>query len=373
LIKDEGVFVAMTEQPYDSEDLLQGILDKYPLLLAGDQINSESPRQWLSLARERGVPDSLDGSDRFSVDNLFVDQDGIITLVEVKRSTDTRLRREVVAQMLDYAAYGVLYWKAEEIRSQFERRCQEANLDPEQEIMEKLGISEIDQFWQNVSDNLETGKIRMLFVADQVPNELKRIVEFLNGQMKAEVLAIEIKQYVGEGHQTLVPRVVGQTTKAQVIKGGNVPKRKWDEKIFFEELEARRGSNDAAIARKIFEWVNSNGFRVAYGGGQRDGSLFAQYDYDNIPYWTFAMWTSGSIEMQFQWMRTQPAFGSESKRFELLDKLNAIPGISLPPDRINRRPSFRLELLRDEAVLDRFLAVVKWMVEEIKNAGSRAT
>lgn len=36
--------------------------------------------------------------------------------MEVKRSTDTRIRREVVGQMLDYAANGVRYWPAEELR-----------------------------------------------------------------------------------------------------------------------------------------------------------------------------------------------------------------------------------------------------------------
>jgi hypothetical protein len=35
---------------------------------------------------------------------LIIDQHAIPTLVEVKRSTDTRIRREVVSQMLDYAA-----------------------------------------------------------------------------------------------------------------------------------------------------------------------------------------------------------------------------------------------------------------------------
>jgi hypothetical protein len=32
------------------------------------------------------------------------DQNAVPTLVEVKRSSDTRIRREVVGQMLDYAA-----------------------------------------------------------------------------------------------------------------------------------------------------------------------------------------------------------------------------------------------------------------------------
>ena len=46
---------------------------------------------------------SSDGG-RWLVDRLFLDQDGVPTLVEVKRSSDTRIRREVVGQLLEYAA-----------------------------------------------------------------------------------------------------------------------------------------------------------------------------------------------------------------------------------------------------------------------------
>jgi hypothetical protein len=74
----------------------------------------------------------------------------------------------------------------------------------------------------------------MLFVADETPPELQRIVEFLNEQMQAaEVLAIEIKQYVGEGHKTLVPRLIGQTAKAQATKGGVRQKKKARERLHF--------------------------------------------------------------------------------------------------------------------------------------------
>lgn len=57
----------------------------------------------------------------------------------------------------------------------------------------------------------EAGRVRMVFVADMILPELRRIVEFLNGQMDAaEVLAVEIKQYkgpsAGQKLKTLVPR-----------------------------------------------------------------------------------------------------------------------------------------------------------------------
>lgn len=60
----------------------------------------------------------------------------------------------------------------------------------------------------------------MVFVSDEIPRELRRVVEFLNGQMNpAEVIAIEVKQYVGaDGTKTLVPRVIGQTAEVEARK-----------------------------------------------------------------------------------------------------------------------------------------------------------
>ena len=56
--------------------------------------------------------------------------------------------------------------------------------------------------------NLQAKNIRLLFVADVIPSELRRIVEFPNEVTDpVEVLAVEIRHYAGEGLKTLVPRV----------------------------------------------------------------------------------------------------------------------------------------------------------------------
>jgi hypothetical protein len=65
-------------------------------LLSGRQIDADAPREWLLIGREQGLPSATGGPDQWSVDHLFVDQAGVPTIVEVKRSTDTRIRREVV-------------------------------------------------------------------------------------------------------------------------------------------------------------------------------------------------------------------------------------------------------------------------------------
>lgn len=367
LIQSDGQLVEMLEKPYSSEDRLQGLLAKYPNLLAGDQINSVNPRKWLLVSREASLASEENGPSRWSVDHLFLDQDAVPTLVEVKKSNNTDVRRKVVGQMLDYAANAVLYWPVEEIKSMFEATCRGQNIDPDKRLVEFLNSpdeNETEIFWQKAKENLITGKIRLLFVSDEIPAELRRIVEFLNSQMnRAEVLAVEIKQYTGQDQRSLVPRVIGQTIQKDVQSG-----RQWDEDSFFRELESRKGSRDADIAKKILEWARDKLPRFRWGGGKVDGSVFPILDYNGIDYYPFCIWTYGKVEIQFQWLQKRPPFDEETKRKELLDRLNRIPTINIAPEAITLRPNISLSAFSDENSLKQFLEVLDWVVQEIKKS-----
>src|SRR4026209_922941 len=104
LVGEAGTLAPMQETDYVNEAELQSLLARYCDLLPGDQIDPEEPRRWLFIGREVGVPGGEGEADWLSLDHLFLDQDAIPTFVECKRASDTRARREVVAQMLDYAA-----------------------------------------------------------------------------------------------------------------------------------------------------------------------------------------------------------------------------------------------------------------------------
>jgi hypothetical protein len=139
LIQDSGSLIELAEQPYEAEDLLQRMLADYPKLLGGDQVDPSATERWLLVTREAAVPSEEGGPGRWALDHLFLDQSGVPTLVEVKRSSDTRIRREVVGQTLDYAASAVVYWPAEAIRAQFEANCNATGRDPGAELMAFLG------------------------------------------------------------------------------------------------------------------------------------------------------------------------------------------------------------------------------------------
>jgi len=370
LIQDDDRLVEMNEQPYDTEDLLQGLLAKYPNLIAGDQIDAESPRRWLLVKREMGIPSQEDGGGRWSVDHLFLDQDAIPTLIEVKRSSDTRIRREVVGQMLDYAANAVVYWPVEEMRFQFEKNCESRGVDPRDELVAFLGDDgETDEFWQKAKTNLQAGKIRMLFVADVIPPELKRIVEFLNEQMDpAEILAVEIRQFSGRGMRTLVPRVFGQTQEAEKRKGGaKTEKRQWDEDSFFKELAKQRNAGEVAVARTLLDWARKNNVRVLWGQGNKTGSFTVIFDDAAGKHHLFAIWTEGGkIEFSFQHFLSKAPFTEDADRFEVLNRFRAIPGVDIPTDAINRRPSVPLSAFEDDAALKQVLGTFDWVLEKIK-------
>ena len=369
LIQSGGDLVEMKEQPYDTEDILQELLARYPNLLAGDQMDSAAPRRWLLVSREMGVPDEDGAAVRWLLDHLFLDQDAIPTLIEVKRSSDTRIRREVVGQMLDYAANAVLYWPVETLRARFERACIDRGAIAADELQTFLGPeANADVFWQKVKENLLHGRVRLVFVADEIPSELLRIVEFLNKQMDpAEVLAVEIKQFVGEGLKTLVPRVIGQTAGRATTKPPVRERKQWDEVSFFKVLN-ERPDPAVKIARRIYEWANGK-FQIRWNQEQNGGFyLVSAGSKQDSPVGIRMGFTNAYAEINFGLLQKTPAFVAESKRVELQRRLKEIPGVSIKDSQLNTYPGIPLTLLADENELHKLLEVIDWVFSELATA-----
>lgn len=366
LIQNDDKLIEMEEKEYEQEILLQKLLVDYPNLLAGEQINDSNPRRWLLISREMDVPTKEDSMGRWSADHLFLDQDAIPTIVEVKRSSDTRIRREVIGQMLDYAANAVVYWPVEKIKSKFEANCKEN--DPDEVLSDFLDSDlNIDDFWSKVKTNLQAKKIRMLFVADELPKELKSVIEFLNEQMDpAEVLGIEIKQYVGQGVKTLVPSIVGQTEEAQKKKSASADRVRLDQESFFQELLESRGTEEVQIVKKIKEWAENKLPRFEFVKNPTFAVFWPCIDYNNKPYYPISINTKGQITIIFQYLKNRIPFDDEDLRLELLDKINKINGVNISVDRIAGRPNFDIIRLKDDNSMNIFINTLEWVVNNIK-------
>jgi hypothetical protein len=107
------------------------------------------------------------------------------------------------------------------------------------------------------------------------------VIEFLNERMTpTEVVGVEIKQYVGRDKQTtLVPRVVGQTEQAKVLKpgGSRSPSAEVGWEYYEQQLEPGRfaifhslfGRMDEAVKERGLGWVPV--LRSRYFSFQRPG------------------------------------------------------------------------------------------------------
>lgn len=212
---EDGGLEPLEEEPFSTEDELQSLIAEHPELLDGEQMRPGDPRRWILISREKGIAETSDEGARWYLDHLLVDQDAIPTLAELKRGSNSQIRRTIVGQMLEYAAHATATWTATDLRRTFEDSAASRGLDPDEvlgQLLQGDGLADADDFWGAVATNLTARRLRLLFVADHIPDSLRRVVEFLNSQMpNLEVLAVEVKQFRGKSSQTLVPRVIGRT------------------------------------------------------------------------------------------------------------------------------------------------------------------
>lgn len=361
VVNENNKILELKESKYENEDIFQELIERYPNILSGDQISPDNPRKWIFISREMGVPDEEDGSNRWFLDHLFIDQDAIPTFIEVKRSSDTRIRREVVAQMLDYAANATEYWSVETIIEKYEQQ--------NKNICDELGIDENSEelFWSNVENNLKIGKIRLLFVADEIPASLKRIIEFLNNQMiNTEVLGLEIKQFVSDGNtKTFVPRIVGQTSNSVAVKN----KASWSEEGF---LMAVKNVDEELVdvCSKILCGFRSFGCYINWGNGKVTPSFVPLYKgkQENKLFAVYAYSTGIKMEIYFKFFK-EPYF-TQDKKIEIKSKINEIFKTNIKDEDLTRRPSVYINPLKDEGAMKEFLNYFKVIVNDLKASPS---
>lgn len=359
-------FVALREQHYEAETVLQELIAEHPEMLAGDDAEYGT---LLLIRREAGVKDTEDSGPRWSLDHLYLDSAGVPTLVEVKRSSDTRSRREVVAQMLDYAANAATSWNIEQLRVWLQEDAQRRGSTADEALREAFGVDDSDAYWQAVRTNLAAERLRLIFVSDAIGPELRRIIEFLNGQMTdTTVLAIEVKQYVDEAgtHQTVVPRVVGQTQQARQAKGASTRVRRWDLESVLARL-AERSQQEAEIGRRLIDRIGSRpDIRMWFGTGTHDSSVMLGRV--GTTKGLLAVYTTGTVEARFKYMMAMAPFDQPGRIEQFIGELNAIPGVSFPPGRFDW-PTCKLLGLADDDSFDRFASLFERALDQITAVG----
>lgn len=246
---------------FEKETDLQKIVEDNPNLLARS-FDDALPLKLYLVDREFGTYVIGDSGTQYSADHILVDETGIPVIVEVKRSSDTRIKREVVAQMLDYACRSDS-WDVNLLREKF---CQK-NFDAPEGM-------KTDEFWGKVSDNLHQHHLRLAFVADVIPDTLKVLIQFMDTTMKdIEVYGVELRPYrdSDSGHLLLASSFVGNPVPSESKASASrvQEKRIWSHDSFIDRVREVDGAEVADLSEDIIRFCERESLTSYFGTGAK--------------------------------------------------------------------------------------------------------
>ena len=235
------------------EDAFQKLLERYPEIIPGKQIrpSTDDPPRFILLRREAPI-------SSWSLDHLLVDQFGVLTLVECKLLENPESRREVVGQIIEYAANASVAWGGGQLRDFAHNYWSSLEMDFEDVCQSVLNLNiEIDEFWDLVEKNLESGKVRLIIAGDEIRPQVRRMIEYLNSEMgNVEVLGLELKCYGSDDNQlVLVPNIIGQSVASIDRRDSASRSRQWTPQDLRQAFQEMEDGNTADAYMEILDWA----------------------------------------------------------------------------------------------------------------------
>jgi len=262
---------------------LQKLLIEAPSLIPVDEIREDiSP--FVIAVDEFGLPGSG------NTDVLAFNPKGDIAIIECKLAANPESKRKVVGQILEYGAY---LWEMnyETLNERVKKRkgkslsqlIEEAinrepiNAQPRNEgTAEESATMEWDEeeFRSKVEEQLKSGSFLLIIVVDEINEELKRIVRYLNecGNPAFSFHALEMNRFQSGNVEILVPYLNGVSTKPPTTSR----RKPWSEREFFDVL-TENVPDIVDMVRNLYEWAKSiakkGGSKVSFGTGVETGSF----------------------------------------------------------------------------------------------------
>ena len=234
---------------YEDEAAIQALLAQSPELMPG------SEGQRFAVATEVGVEAGY-------ADIIAVTPNGDITLIECKLRKNPEIRRHVVGQILAYAA---TIWQLDyaAFDGVFTARAGQPLANAVAAVAEEPW--NVEHFRAAVSDNLETGRFRLVIAVDDITDELRGVVRFLNSHTTADlkILALELRYVEDSGVQILFPTIYGEESASA---NPSSPKQAWDEERFFTAMNVAMNTIGIDATRRLYDFAIARGATMRWGG-----------------------------------------------------------------------------------------------------------
>jgi hypothetical protein len=340
---------------FTEEGKLQDYLEKYPSLIPLGEI-VEGASDLLCIGREIIAGPGW-------VDLLFIDKDGLLTIVETKLAKNPEARRTVIGQIIEYASY-VSQWTADDVEriannyfklGEVPERYRDKTL---YDAMKQPGVEELsdEEIRANIENNLKDGKIRCIIAVDELVEPLRATVTFLNENSKFEILLLQVSSFEEKerDRKILAPSLFGYATKTSPSGGKPIinediflaccreGEHKGAEELYFRAkalAEKRRHKGDS------IRWgVSGHSYRISHV----DEVVFVNYPNGWLSLWLYIVEKSGETGQRY------------------LEKLSNIADFSSKVDdyKKHKEPSFPTDKMTSKDI-DAFISAVEELGEAL--------
>ena len=311
-------------------------------------------------------PLQLIARELIGIDLLFVNERGLLTIVETKLSQNPELRRVVVAQLLDYASQlrkldvvGLCQLiarlkgnKAIQGLANLEQLTQvlskHLSIDsPRKELTETVKavfahyvvqkgrieeyteLSEGEKrFLEKLDLMLKEGSFRLVVVTYDVHSELLDLLNYTNSTMQrgCQLVAFELSIDDIEGNKYFVPHLVGapgylSSEYYREENGGNRIYREWTKEQFLNELPVDLSGDLSNLIDEIED--REDRLQYSFGtGGKGSLLLGAKVLHGEKVNNLLAIWTTGEVTLYFSLAQNRL---SEIQKNALLSEISKRP------------------------------------------------
>lgn len=308
------------------------------------------------------------GVTKGSIDVLLLGNDGVPTIVEAKLSENTReIRRMMIAQAIEYAAQLYSEWDSDRMRSEGEKYWRmKYDKDFLEEISNKFNMQSDDEFWKSVNANIKEGKTRVLYACDEIPKEVRQIIEFLNKFSEFDVYGLEVKLHTRGTEILLTTDLIGPTAaeKARKEKESTDPKynklKIWTEEEFRRQLRNHNSEKDYSIAEDLLKFglqlcENTDPF---YSPSKYGSAIFK---YDDIHLFTLY---HNALYVQ---VLNRPNYESLQIDWStVIENLNKVGLKKYVENDLKHSVVFKYSQMTEKTIAE-FKSFINWFIEEIKS------
>lgn len=322
-IKSKDKWSEVDEKGYMDEEELQKILGASPHLIPVGELGG-GRKPILVAVREGGLPGSG------STDLIGVDENGNITVVETKLAKNEEIKRKVIGQILEYAAY--LWQKPfDEFSDIFYQKLGSRLIDCMEKAEKENKEWSAEEFRDAVEANLKNGAFALFIVVDEINEELRRIIEFLKSKNFVDfgLHALELKYFEEKETSFIIPQLYGAESRSPKGPKGPVIR---DEASYF--ANARKTITDKQrldLLTDLYGFSKENADYIRFGQGGVKGNIRFEVnrsgtDMATIP--IFQLKSDGTVKVNF-WGIAGALPGGRGKVIsdELRKRLFVLPGI----------------------------------------------